>query len=215
MSLKTDKNVLKQYFRSGSRPTQQQFYELIDSCYNEAFTTYVSGYHLLVDIEKDTSIQSLKREAGKTILVPYFNRINTVHQRVYHYAIPVSNLGSGFLLEKIVVEMQLPQSTRYSVKDRNREVQITQKVKVEYIKVFNGAEEIYSTSPDTKGMDTEQEFQINTVADQWKGITMDIAIAYDIQSDIAVSDQFDINAEKEQRLAHTFGGVACFFKPNN
>ncbi len=214
MLLKTDKNILKQYFRSGSRPTQKQFYELIDNCYNEAFTTFVSGYHLLVDIERNTTIQSLRRETGKTILIPFFNRINTIHQRVYHYSIPVANLGSGLLLDKIVLEMQLPQNTQYRVRDGSREVRITQKVKVEYIKVFNGTDEIYASSPDIKRMDAEQEFQINTSAGIWKGIAIDIAVVYDIKSDIAVSDKFDITAENEQMLEHIFGSAACIFKPN-
>lgn len=214
MSLKTEKNILKQYFRSGSRPTQKQFYELIDNCYNETFTSFVSGYHLLVDTEKNKTIHSLKREAGKTILVPSFNRINILHKRVYHFAIPVCNLGSGFLLDSIVLEMSLPQNAKYSIKDRSREVHITQEVKVDYIKVFNGTKEIYSTPPDTKVTDPVQEFQINKSANPWRGIAIDIAIIYDIKSDIAVSDQFDITAEKEQMLEHTFGSAGCIFKPN-
>ncbi|CAN5331472.1 hypothetical protein BH23BAC1_BH23BAC1_17780 [soil metagenome] len=212
--MQLDKNILKQYFRSGSRPTQKQFYELIDNCYNEAFTSFVPGYHLLIDEESDKTISSLKREAGKTILVPFFNRINTKHHRFYHYSIPIFNLGSRFQLDKIIMEVSLPKSEAYSVKDRSREVQITQNVKVGYIRVFNGSEQIYESSPDSKDLKSIQELQIKASAEQWNGISIDIEIAYDIKSDIAVSDQFDITGEKPQMLEHVFGSAGCIFKPN-
>ena len=214
MPIKTDKNVLKQYFRSGSRPTQKQFHELVDNCYNEAFTAFVSGYHLLTDTEKNKTVKILKREAGKTVLVPFFDRINILHHRVYHYAIPVCNLGPGFVLDKIVLDMNLPQNAEYSVKDRSKEVRITQAVKLDYILVFNGTEKIYSTSSETKGTGPVHEIPINKAASQWMGIGIDIAIRYDIKSDIAVSDQLDITAEKEQMLEHTFGSAGCIFIQN-
>jgi hypothetical protein len=211
--MQLDKNILKQYFRSGSRPTQKQFYELIDNCYNEAFTSFVSGYHLLIDESTDKTIKALKREAGKTVIVPFFSRINTKHHRFYHYAIPVANLGSGFQLDKIILDMSLPPSTEYSVKDRSREVQITQKVKVDSIRIYNGPEQIYEASPDSKDQESVQELQIKSASEQWKGISIDISIAYEIKSDIAVSDQFDITAGNEHRLEHLFGSAGCIFKP--
>lgn len=214
MPHKTDKNILKQYFRSGSRPTQKQFHELIDNCYNEAFTSFVSGYHLLVDIEKDKTYTLFKREAGRTVLVPFFERINTPHQRVYHYAIPVSNLGRGFVLDKIVLEMTLPQKASYTVKDGTKKVRISQMVKVEFINIYNGSEEIYSTSPGAKAIDPVYKIQIGETAEYWKGIGIDIGIRYDIKSDIAVSDQLDITAAKGQMLEHAFGSAGCLFIPN-
>lgn len=214
MPIKIDKNVLKQYFRSGSRPTQKQFHELIDNCYNEVFTSFVSGYQVLVDTEKNKTIKILNREAGKTVLVPFFDRINVIHRRIYHYAIPVCNLGPGYVLDKIVLEMNLPQSTDYTVKDRNKEVHITQAVALDAISIFNGTEEVYSGSSGTKGVGPVYEIQINKAADQWTGIGIDIVIKYDIKSDIAVSDQLDITAEKEQMLEHRFGSAGCIFKQN-
>ncbi len=214
MPLKLDKNRLKQYFRSGSRPTQEQFYELIDNCYNEEFTSFVSGYHLMVDKGEGNSIKYFKREAGKTKIVPLFKRINTVHQRFYHFAIPVSHLGSGFILEKIILEMELPQSKNYTIKDHKKDVEITQRVQLDYIKVFNGTEEIHEYTPDENEIEQVQEFLIEKPASLWKGIAIDIAIGYDIQSNIAVSDQFDLTAGNEEVLEHLFGSVGCIFKPN-
>lgn len=213
MPVKTDKNILKQYFRSGSRPTQKQFYELIDNCYNENYTTFVPGYQLLIDRELENTIKSIRREAGNTILLPFFTRINTVHHRSYHYAVPLSNLSSGFLLEKIIMEMHLPKSAEYIVKDKSRDVHITQEVNVDYIKVYNGTEEIFNGLPDADNRDSSQEFLIKASTKLWKGISIDIAVVYDIKSDIAVSDQFDATAGKEQMLEHFFGGVGCIFKP--
>lgn len=214
MPLKLDKNSLKQYFRSGSRPTQKQFYELIDNCYNEEFTSFVSGYHLMVDTGEGNFTKYSKREAGKTIIVPLFKRINTVQQRFYHFAIPVSHLGQGFILEKIILEMDLPQNTDYTIKDREQEVKITQEVKLDYIKVFNGTNEIYEYTPYENKIEPVQEILIEKTASLWKGIAIDIAIGYNIQSNIAVSDQFDLTAGNEDVLEHLFGSVGCIFKPN-
>jgi hypothetical protein len=214
MSLKQDKNNLKQYFRSGSRPTQKQFYELIDNCYNEEFTSFVSGYHLMVDKGEGDTIKYFKREAGKTRIVPQFKHINTVHQRFYHFAIPVSHLGPGFMLEKIILEMDLPQNTKYSVKDHKKKVEITQRVQLDYIKVFNGTQEIYEYTPDEDENEPVQEILIEKTASLWRGIAIDIAIGYDIKSNIAVSDQFDLTAGNEDVLEHLFGGAGCIFKPN-
>lgn len=218
MSLKKDKNVLKQYFRSGQRPNQKEFHDLIDNCYNynETFTTFVTGYHVLID-QQNISFSSIKREAGNTIFIPDFPRINTDKPLIYyyHYAIPLSNLDSDFILERIVLDLQLPPGThQYSVRDENNDKKITQKVKLDYIKVFNGAEEIYTFSPETEGMSLDQEFLINKGSSQWKGIAIDIAVVYDIQSNVAVSNQFNISTAEGSRLQHTFGSAGCIFKPN-
>ena len=214
MSLKQDKNNLKQYFRSGSRPTQKQFYELIDNCYNEVFAFFVSGYHLMVDKGEENPIKYFKREAGKTRIIPQFEHINRVHQRFFHFAIPVSQLGPGFMLEKIILEMDLPQNTKYSVKDHKKKVEITQRVQLDYIKVFNGTQEIYEYTPDEDENEPVQEILIEQTASLWRGIAIDIAIGYDIKSNIAVSDQFDLTAGNEDVLEHLFGGAGCIFKPN-
>ena len=213
MPLKTDRNVLKQYFRSGSRPTQKQFHDLIDACYNsaEGLSSFVSGYAVLVDVDTDQPIRTLRREAGKTILVPSFERINLRHVRVYHYAFPACNVGPGMVLEKILLEVSLPQSTDYLVRDRSKDVRITQEVSLESIRVFNGSEALYSGSSELEWTDSVVEIPINKTADRWMGISLDIAVAYDIRSNIAVSDQLDIAAEKESMLEHTFGNAGCVF----
>lgn len=215
MPPKIDKNIIKQYFRSGSRPTQNQFYELIDNCYNEGYTSFVSGYQLLPGQEKNQLIKEIKREAGRTILIPHFNRINTIHSRTYHYAIPLANIASALLLDKITIDMILPQSAQYTVKDSSREVRINQQIKVDYIKIFNGSEEIFETLPDIKSMNKVLELSVKAPADYWKGIAVDIALVYDITSDIAVSDQFDISSAKGDMLQHSFGTAGCIFKPND
>lgn len=212
MPNQTDKNILKQYFRSGSRPTQKQFHELIDSCYNnDAFTTYVSGYQLLVNKEQNTTYQVLKREAGKTILVPCFDRINIIQQRVYNYGIPVSNLGKGFLLDRVVFEADLPDSTEYSVQDKRKKVRIFQEVNIELINIYNGSEEIHSFTPGKQNGDPVYEIEVGKPAKQWKGIGIDIVLEYDIKSDIAISDQLNISAEKREMLEHSFGSAGCIF----
>ncbi len=213
MPPKTDKNILKQYFRSGSRPTQNQFDELIENCYNETYNSFVSGYQLMVDVDSEKTISTLKKEKGRTILIPHFERINTQHERIYHYAIPVSNLSGSYLLDTITLEMNLPENTSYSVRDRQREVKITQKIHVELIRVYNGTDEIFTVSPDSGRLKELKEFKVGKSVRQWKGIGIDIIVIYNIKSKIAVSDQLDLSKQKGEMLEHSFGTTGCKFTP--
>ncbi|GEM_PF-3189239 len=213
MPPKTDKNILKQYFRSGSRPTQNQFEELIESCYNETCNSFVSGYQLLVDADSKKTVSTLKRQKGRTILIPHFERINTQHERIYHYAIPVSNLSGSYLLDTIILEMNLPENRSYSVMDRRRDVKITQKIHVELIRIYNGSDEIFTVSPDRGRLKEQQEFKAGKSVRQWKGIGIDIVVYYNIESEIAVSDQLDISKQKGDMLEHSFGTAGCIFTP--
>lgn len=211
MPANTDKDRLKQYFRSGSRPTQKQFHELIDSCYNtrETFTSFVSGYALLAD---QGPLTSLRRREGSTLLVPAFDRINMPHTRLYHYPVPVSNIGVNFILEKLVLDIKLPGNARYTVKDGNKEVNISQTVNIESIRIYDGTTELFSVVPDQKQTGPDYEFQVSKAAGYLQGISIDIAIAYHITSDIAVSDKLDITTQSSL-LEHTFGSAGCIFIP--
>lgn len=210
MSSRTDKNILKQYFRSGSRPTQKQFHELIDNCYNDVFSSAVSGYQVMTDSEGDKSITSIKREAGKTYIIPYFDRINLPHRRVYHYAIP-SNVGSGYTLDIITMDFSLPKDSNYSVRDGRKDVAIKQTINIEGIRIYNGGQEIHSMTSGIRIDKSPLEIIVQKSATQWLGIGIDITVAYDIKSEIAVSDQLDIGAESQNMLLHTFGSVTCNF----
>jgi hypothetical protein len=210
MSNRTDKNILKQYFRSGSRPTQKQFHELIDNCYNDVFSSAVSGYQVVADSEGAKTITSIKREAGKTYLIPYFERINLVHRRVYHYALPC-NVGPDYTLEVITMDISLPRDANYKVRDGRKEVAIRQSITIDSIRIYNGGQEIHALTSGIKIDKTPFEIAVQKKTTQWLGISIDIALAYDIRSDIAVSDQLDIGTESQNMLLHTFGSVGCSF----
>lgn len=212
MSPYVDKDLLKQYFRSGSRPTQQQFHQLIDNCYNETRSSFVSGYQVQADLAPGQAPKIVKRAGGNTIIVPFFDRINTPAAQIrgYHYHIPVCNVGSGYLLDKIVLEVAVPKSTNYEIEDKGNVVNITQKVTVDSIKVYNGTTELFSDNKSTMANGI-QEIKINQPVNQWHGIGIDISISYDIKSDIAISDQLDIGEKNEEVLAHVFGSAGCYF----
>lgn len=210
MSNRTDKNILKQYFRSGSRPTQKQFHELIDNCYNDVFNASVSGYQVLIDEEGAKSITSLKRESGKTYLIPYFERINLVQRRAYHYAIPC-NIGRGHTLDLIIMDIALPKDSNYQVKDGRKAVNIRQSINIESINIFNGGDELHSMSSGIKIIKSPFKIPVQKKATEWSGIGIDIVLSYDIKSDIAVSDQLDLGAESQDMLLHIFGSVSCNF----
>ena len=208
---RTDKSKLKKYFRSGSRPTQTQFEELIDNCYNGDSSVYVSGYAVMTDIGYGMGVASLIREGGKSLIIPSFDRINIPHKRTFHYAIPTSNIGEGTMLETVSLEVSIPQSTKYKIRDKSKDVGIRQDVKISAIRVFNGDKELYSAGS-VDIVKSKIELEINIAAPVWRGISIDIEVSYDITSEIAVSDQLDIAIESQQMLLHTFGIASCIFK---
>ena len=209
-----DKNTLKEYFRSGARPTQQHFYALIDSCYNEDHTIFLSGYDIKPDTGDNAPIKSITREAGKTRLIPWFQRINIQHSRNYHYAVPCVNLGQHLRLSKINLDFQLPSSGTYTARDKTRNVEISQEVLLESITVYNGTKELMtldkSLFPKNAG-----EFIVDKAVKQWQGISIDISVSYKLNSKIAVSDEFDVTEENAEELVHIFGGIGCEFKPGD
>ena len=207
----TDKSKLKKYFRSGSRPTQSHFEELIDNCYNGDGSVYVSGYSVMTDIGNGMGIASLVREAGKSLIIPSFDRINIPHKRTFHYAIPTANIGDGTMLETVSLEVSIPQSAKYKIRDKSKEVGIRQDVKITAIRILNGDKEIHA-SGSVEIVKSKIELEINKSSPVWRGISIDIEISYDIVSEIAVSDQLDIATESQQMLLHTFGIASCIFK---
>lgn len=211
MSNSIDKDLLKQHFTSGRRPTQQDFHDLIDKCFNEHRTAFISGYGVTIDISDELQMKKIQRSEGKTFLVPFFERINTQipHLLVFHYAIPLCNVGRNQVLSKIILEVEIPKSTSYEVKDNDKPIVISQQINVDHIKINNGTEEIYSSN-DFIFNQGVQEIEINQSADQWLGIGVDIGVSYDIKSDRAVSDEFDLTFNNEN-LEHSFGSAGCIF----
>lgn len=207
-----EKNTIKQYFRSGSRPTQEQFYDLIDTCYNENYSVHVSGYEVKPQIDVQSSIKSIVYKNGKSHLVPYFRNINVPETRTYHYAIACSNLGPEFNLVKISMYIKLPENLTYETKDKTNSVKITQKVTIKSIRFYNGFENFLSVEGSDIPDGPQMNFAPNMLQKEWQGISVDITIHYDIASQIAVSDKFDLSESNPNDLLHEFGGLGCEFK---
>lgn len=208
-----EKNTIKEHFRNGSRPTQEHFYALIDACYNEENSVYISGYGLKVDLGDIVPLKSMLRRAGQTFIVPWFQRINVPHERTYNYTIPCCNLGPELVLDKIAMEIRLPESKTYEAKDKNGSVIISQKIVFNSIEFYNGTELITALDGKSIPQETLKEFEIQQRIGQARGINIDITLDYEIKSNIAISDQFDLTNEHAKELEHMFGGVLCRFKP--
>jgi hypothetical protein len=206
-----EKNNLKQNFRSGSRPTQEHFYSLIDACYNDNFAIYVSGYEMKTELGEHSLVKSITYEAGITHLVPRFNQINRAVTRTYHYSLPICNLGSNFRIKKISLELDLPKSANYEAKDKTKLVKISQSVTLSSIVFYNGTEAFLTLAGAKVTTDSLKEFEVDVALQQWNGITVDITVDYNIKSNIAVSDQFDITDNHADKLIHLFGGLGCEF----
>lgn len=206
-----EKNTIKEYFRNGSRPTQEHFYALIDSCFNEDQSIYLSGYEVKAGRGDHALLLSMDRGAGVSTLIPWFKRINIPHERIYNYSVSCSNLDSELILEKITLELQLPQNKTYEVKDGNALVKISQSIALETIAFYNGSEVLELFDTKNIPVDRFKEFLIRKNIGKWEGINIDITVAYDIKSNIAISDQFDLTKDHARELEHVFGGVACKF----
>lgn len=207
-----EKNTIKEHFRNGSRPTQEHFYALIDASYNEENSVYVSAYELKVDDGDEVLLKSLVRRAGKTVLIPWFKRINIRHERTFNYSIPCSNLGPEMILDKISMELRIPESKTYEAKDKNGSVIITQNIAFNSIECYNGDELIISFDSNTIPLGAFKEFEIHESIGRARAINVDVTIDYEISSDIAISDQFDLTDEHPKELEHLFGGIVCQFK---
>ena len=206
-----EKNTIKEYFRNGSRPTQEHFYALIDSCFNGDQSIYLSGYEVKTGQGDHALLNSMERGAGRTTLIPWFQRINIPHERTYNYSVPCSNLSPELVLEKITLELQLPQNKTYDVKDGNALVKISQVIALEMIAFYNGSEILHVFDHKNIPLDQFKEFLIRKNMGKWEGVNIDITVAYDIKSNIAISDQFDLTKDHAKELEHVFGGVACKF----
>ncbi len=214
MKNSNEKDLLKRNFNSGSRPTQQHFHDLIDRCFNETRSSYVSGYAVTTDVNDSLSMKTIRRVKGHTHLVPYFDRINTQspHKVVYQYAIPVCNLGFSCVLSKVTLNIQLPLSASYDTMDNSKSIRITQQVVAEFIRINNGPHEIYLENQ-VDLSDSRLEIELNHAEENWLGIGIDIGVNYTIKSDKAVSDEFKITDDNEDRLEHIFGPAGCIFTP--
>ena len=206
-----DKNSIKQFFRNGSRPTQDHFYSLIDACYNENYSVYVSGYELKIEEGEHSQVKSVRLNAGEVHVVPWFERINIPESRTYHYTLPTSNLGPGFRLVKISMNLNIPGNKVYEAKDEGSNVQITQNIQVNSINIYNGSNPILELTAEKIPSGNNQEILLNITEDKWYGISVDIRVDYEIKSDIAVSDQFDLTRDHASELTHVFGGLGIEF----
>ena len=131
---------------------------------------------------------------------------------MYNYSIPCCNLGSQMILNTIALEMKLPESKSYEAKDGGNFVKITQKIQIEHISFYNGRELLQRFDTAALPKSIQKEFLIRKGAEQWKGINVDILVRYEISSNIAISDQFDLTEGHAKELEHVFGGVSCKFK---
>lgn len=209
-----EKNSIKQFFRSGSRPSQEHFYALIDACYNSGSSIFVSGYEMKTDTAGSSPVKSIVYEGGKLILVPQFRRINIPIRRSYHYTLPCCNLAPELRLQRISMDLKLPPNTTYEVKDKKGLVKIEQHIGFHSISVYNGAEAFLTLSGKEIPAGEHKEFSLDKAFESWKGISVDILVDYDIRSNIAVSDQFDITDSHAEELVHIFGGVGVEFRTN-
>lgn len=207
-----EKNTLKQFFRSGSRPTQDQFYALIDACYNTPLSSAVSGYTVIPSGDEDMPLQSKTMRGGATTIVPSFEQINKPLSRSFHYAIPLVNMPVDAVLTSIDIKLRIPDSKKYVVRHNNRDIEINQIVDIDAIQLFNGKEEVYTFSAKDNFLNGRLIKELEITQQIWEAVHLDIAISYMITSKIAVSDQFKLSELKPDMLQHVFGGVTLQFK---
>lgn len=213
MSAKVSKTVLKEYFRSGKRPNEEQFHQLIDSSYNEdvTYTSFVSGYHVLVNSEE---ARIIRRQGGDTMLVPVFKNLNGQITRIYNYSLPACNLGADLQLSKIVWNLQLPPMGPLEVvesespptrKTINLEIGIR-------MEIFNGNEKIISENLEVKAGKQAIDVRFDPKPQEnWVGLSVDIIFDYNIKVPIPFPSSFYQSEAYNKLLLTGFGGLGCTF----
>jgi hypothetical protein len=215
MSAKVAKTVLKEYFKSSKRPNEEQFHQLIDSSYNEdvVYTSFVSGYHVLVSSEE---ARIIKRQGGDTMLVPVFRNLNGQNTRIYNYSLPACNLGADLQLSKIVWNIQLPPMGSLEVVE-SESPPTKKKIDLEIgirMEVFNGYEKIVSKQLEVKtGKQTIDVKFDPKPQGNWLGISIDILFDYNIKLEVPLPSSFYQSEAYNKLLMLGFGGLGCTFLP--
>jgi len=212
MSAKVAKTILKEYFKSGKRPNEEHFHQLIDSSYNEdvAFTSFVSGYQVLVNSEE---ARILRRQAGDTILFPVFKNLNGQISRIYNYALPACNLGAGLQLSSVFWNIQLPPLGPLEVTESESTTKKTINLEISIrMEIFNGYEKILSEKLEIKAGKQKIEVRFEPKPqDNWQGLSVDIIFDYNIKVPIPFPSSFYQSEEYNKLLLMGFGGLGCTF----
>jgi len=212
MSAKVAKTVLKEYFKSGKRPNEEQFHQLIDSSYNEdvAYTSFVSGYHVLVNSEE---ARIIRRQGGDTMLVPIFKNLNGQITRIYNYSLPACNLGAGIQLSKVLWNIQLPPMGLLEVTESESTTRKTINLEIGVrMEIYNGYEKIISEKLDIKSGKQTMEIKFEPKPQEnWLGLSVDIIFDYNIKVPIPFPSSFYQSEEYNKLLLIGFGGLGCTF----
>lgn len=213
MCAKVSKNVIKEYFRSGKRPNQAEFHTLIDNAYNAAFSSAVSGYSILTDMRGTQAFYMISRTQGKTFLVPAFKplRLNSPYNFVYHYAIPLCNIGPDLNLTEVQAKFNIPAKIEYTIEEKGNRIAITLTAVLEKITLYNGDEEIYNVKSEEINQDSGMQLALNINAAGWYGIGIDLFVRYKIESDKAISNETDIIQPVADKVLNAFGAASCSF----
>jgi hypothetical protein len=206
MCAKVAKPVLKEYFRSGKRPNESQFHDLIDSTYNAAenYSCFVPGYHVLASAEE---IRLLRREGGQTFLVPVFKNLHGSSKRIFNYSLPANNLNADLVLSRMNWQIELPQMGKIEVIEpetgTNRNVTLAIKVQ---LNVYNGTQKIISQAIDVQTGVNVVQLSVEALArDQWRGLSVDIQFDFQIDVPIPLPASFYQSAGYNQLLTMGFG----------
>jgi hypothetical protein len=207
---KEAKTVLKEYFKNGSRPNEEQFHSLIDSCYNEdiAFSSFVSGYHVLTIPER---VKNIKREAGQTQLVPKFGNLDGKHSITFNYALPACNLTPGCKLTGIRWNFVMPTLGAVALDWQGEKRNFSVGVNIT-LAIFNGTDRIFASRLEARSgkqqMDTEIDAKEQEV---WQGISVDLVYNYEMVLSKPLSTDFYESEKYDDLLMLGFGDFGLIF----
>lgn len=207
---KEAKTVLKEYFKNGSRPNEEQFHNLIDSCYSdgEAISSFVSGYHVLAIPEK---ARIIKREAGQTQLVPKFGNLDGKYSITFNYSLPACNFTPGYKLTGLKWNFVMPTLGTIAVDWSGEKRNFTIGVKIT-LEIFNGPDRVFVSRLEAKSgkqrIDTEIDAKDQEV---WQGLSIDLVYDYEMVLSKPLSTDFYESSKYDEMLTLGFGGFGLVF----
>ncbi len=225
------KDDLKNYFKTGAKPTEKHFGQLIDACYNkpkvsQEFQTWTHGNAVTMS-NPVKDFKSIVRHGEGTEAVPVLPIIRQRRQefnRFYHFAMPIPILSDALAMKSIFLDMETSREQVYVQKltraKSAQKLDVETKVgsQLRSVKIHSGRQLVKTFNDLTydgviPGIELESQNLIEI--SRGVGITLEIVYFFELLDRITVSvDELMTLQYDERYVTSKFYSVGCRFFTN-